>query len=371
MKSRRIRAEAAQQEERPAAGPATLILGLFAVLLAAAIAATPALSAERFELTGSHVAIYNLAGEVTLAPGSGRAVVVHMTRGGKDADRLDVQTGPVRDMETLRVRYPSSRVHYRRDWKGWGSSSTVRVGDDGRFGDRDGRLNRDRVRISGGSGLDAHANMRIDVPKDQKLSLYLAVGEATASNVDGDLRIDVSAAEVSTTRTRGNLVIDVGSGGVDVNGAEGNVNVDTGSGSVNLLKIRGDELLVDTGSGRVTAADVVVRRLSVDTGSGSVELGMVKARDVLVDTGSGGVAIDLTSDIQSVNVDTGSGGVTLRMPATVGAEINVETGSGGIRSDLPIEVTRKSRDSLRGRIGDGSGRIVIETGSGGVRLLKR
>jgi DUF4097 and DUF4098 domain-containing protein YvlB len=98
---------------------------------------------------------------------------------------------------------------------------------------------------------------------------------------------------------------------------------------------------------------------------------MVKARDVLVDTGSGGVAIDLTSDIQSVNVDTGSGGVTLRMPATVAAEINVETGSGGIRSDLPIEVPRMSRDSLRGWIGVGSGRIVIETGSGGVRLLKR
>jgi DUF4097 and DUF4098 domain-containing protein YvlB len=121
----------------------------------------------------------------------------------------------------------------------------------------------------------------------------------------------------------------------------------------------------------VSAADLNVGRLSVDTGSGGVELGMVAARDVLVDTGSGRVAIDLTGDIESLRVDTGSGGVTVRMPDDVGAEVSVDTGSGGIRSDLPIAVSRHGRDSLRGRIGDGRGHIVIETGSGGVRLLKR
>jgi DUF4097 and DUF4098 domain-containing protein YvlB len=371
MRLRRIRAQAARREDRQDAGLTSVILALFAGLLAAAIAATPALSAERFELRGAHVAIYNLAGEVTLEPGSGPAVVVHVSRGGNDAGELDVQTGTIGDLETLRVIYPSRRVHYRRGAGSWGSSTTVRVGKDGRFGDRDGRLSRDRVTISGGSGLDAHANMRVEVPRGQTLGLYLAVGEATANNTEGDLRIDVSAADVTTGGTRGDLVIDVGSGAVQVSGAEGSVNVDTGSGSVDLLKIRGDELLVDTGSGHVSAADVDVRRLLVDTGSGGVDLGMVKAREVMVDTGSGHVTIDLTSDVESLNVDTGSGGVTVRMPGTVGAEITVDTGSGGIRSDLPIEVIRKDRDTLRGRIGDGRGRILIETGSGGVRLLSR
>lgn len=370
MKSHRPRARSARREDRHDAGLAPLVLGLLAVLLAAAIAATPTLSAERFELRGEHVAIYNLAGEVTLEPGSGDAVVVHVTRGGDDAGELDIRTGPIDGHETLRVIYPSRRVHYSRGM-GWGSSSTVRVGADGRFGDRNGRLSRDRVTISGGSGLDAHADLRIEVPRGQDLSLYLAVGEAAATDVQGDLRLDLASAGVVTRGTRGRLVIDVGSGGVEVSGAEGDVNVDTGSGSVDLIKIRGDELLVDTGSGRVSAADVDVRRLSVDTGSGSVELGMVSAREVLVDTGSGRVMIDLTSDIESLNVDTGSGGVTIRMPESAGAEISIETGSGGIRSDLPIEITRKSRDTLRGRIGDGRGHVVVETGSGGVRLLRR
>jgi len=92
---------------------------------------------------------------------------------------------------------------------------------------------------------------------------------------------------------------------------------------------------------------------------------------VLVDTGSGGVQLDLTDAIYALHVDTGSGGVTVRMPDTVSAELSIETGSGSIRSDLPITVSHKDRDSLRGRIGDGRGRITIETGSGGVRLLSR
>lgn len=366
----RPRVSVARPPVKTLSGLAPLVLGLFALLLAAAIAATPALSAERFELRGGTVAIYNLAGRVELVPAGGRAVVVHVTRGGSDASDLEIQTGTVRGAETLRVRYPSSRIRYRGEHLGGHSQTTVRVGRDGRFGDDEGRIGRDRVTISSGSGLDAHADLRIEVPKGQKLELYLAVGRAAAANVDGDLRLDVSAARVETESTRGNLLIDVGSGAVSVNGASGDVNVDTGSGAVDLVRIRGGSLLVDTGSGSVTIADAEVERLSVDTGSGRVDLGAVSARDIAVDTGSGGVQIDLRSDVASLGVDTGSGAVTLRVPADLGAEVHVETGSGGIRSDVPMDIVHKKRDSLRARIGDGRGRIVIETGSGGVRFIR-
>jgi len=375
MTPTRLEVHTARCPDSNGATYAPLILGCFVLLLAFGLAFdwTPALAAERFELRGSHVAIFDLAGEVELVATGGSAVVVHVTRGGKDADRLDIATGRIRDVETLRVRYPSRRVHYRgaRAW-GWNSSTSVRVGEDGRFGDSDHSTytNRHKVMVSGGSGLDAHADMRIEVPKGQKLDLYLAVGQATASNIDGEVRLDVAAADVHTQSTRGGLVIDVGSGAVTVNDAEGDVNIDTGSGSVEMMKIRGDQLLVDTGSGGVSGADITARRVSVDTGSGSVDLGALRASNISVDTGSGRVQLDLRSDIESLHIDTGSGGITVRLPETVGAELDIQSSSGGIRSELPIEVRRRDHDSLRGRIGDGHGSITIETGSGGVRLLK-
>jgi hypothetical protein len=57
-------------------------------------------------------------------------------------------------------------------------------------------------------------------------------------------------------------------------------------------------------------------------------------------------------------------------PASLGAELGVETGSGGIDIGVPVQVTKWERSSVRGRIGDGQGRIHIEAGSGRVRLVK-
>jgi lia operon protein LiaG len=368
-KSSRIRV--ARWDRRHENLPAALLLGVFLILLAAASAATPALSADRYEVKGDHVAIYNLAGVIEVVSGSGPDVVVQLTRGGDDAERLEVAMGPIGGAQTLRVIYPSRRVHYsRRGAFGWGSNTTLNVGEDGRFGDKDRRTNRSRVTISAGSGIDAHADLRIEVPKGRHVDVYLAVGSANATNVSADLRLDTAAASVSTENTRGALVIDVGSGSVSVRDADGPVDVDTGSGRVDISGVRGESLRLDTGSGGVNGAGIQVAKLTVDTGSGSVELDDVTASDVGVDTGSGHVSIDLRSDIERLDIDTGSGGVVVRLPEDTGAEVYVETGSGGIRSELPIELMHKDRDSMHGRIGDGRGRIHIETGSGGVRLLK-
>jgi lia operon protein LiaG len=82
------------------------------------------------------------------------------------------------------------------------------------------------------------------------------------------------------------------------------------------------------------------------------------------------VDVGLLDDVENVRIDTGSGGVTLRLPASLGAEVDIDTGSGGISTDVPVTVTRRERDRLVGRIGDGRGRIVIDAGSGGVRLMR-
>ncbi len=80
--------------------------------------------------------------------------------------------------------------------------------------------------------------------------------------------------------------------------------------------------------------------------------------------------MELLRDIDRLEVDTGSGSVTVRMPEDVGATVEVETGSGGIDVDLPIQIRSVRRDYLRGEIGDGRGTIVIDTGSGGIKLLR-
>ncbi len=347
------------------------------VIALGALLAGPRLAApqepERHTISGDDIAIYNLAGVMRVEGGSGPGVAVELTRGGRDAGKLRVETGPVRGRETLRVIYPDDAIVYHElDFDG---NTTLDVADDGTFNDREGHRRigaGHRVRISGsGRGLDAHADLRVALPAGKRVAVYLAVGRVFVSNVDGDLQVDVSAANVTADHTKGSLRVDTGSGDVKVGDAEGDVSLDTGSGNVIVTGARGRQLKLDTGSGDVTAERVEVDVLKVDTGSGNVTVSAVKSPDANIDTGSGDVRLELLADIESLYVDTGSGDVTIEVPPQFGAHVDIGTGNGGIElRGVSIRTTRLEREHIVGEIGDGKGRVKIETGSGGITLQR-
>ena len=332
----------------------------------------PAGGAERFTLSGGRVAVYNLAGALVLEPASGSVTTVEVTRAGADAGQLKLTTGHADGREDLRVIYPGNRIVY--PVLSHGSTSTTHVRDDGTFGGEhhgvwpDGRT----VRISGsGGGTEAHADVRVLVAKGADLLVRLAVGDVRVTNVDSKLRVDIGSGAVVSTDTRGDLDIDTGSGSVRVARASGPVKIDTGSGGVSVHDVSGGPLSIDTGSGGVEASALDVSTLSVDTGSGHVELSEVTANSMHVDTGSGGVAVALRRAFDELNIDTGSGAVEVTMPRDTGAMLALEAGSGGLDVDLPMTNVRRDHGELHGQIGDGKGRIVIETGAGGIHIAGR
>jgi DUF4097 and DUF4098 domain-containing protein YvlB len=347
-------------------------------LLLAIPVALPAQQPERYTLEDGPAAVYNLVGNVRVEPADG-PVTVQVTRAGGQAARLQIGQGEIDGRSTLRVVYPGDRIRSGNP-RSHGSTQ-LRVRDDGTFGDHDqyqhGRMSHHRweeghrVTITDGTdGLDARADLVVRVPRGADVSVYLAVGAVTVANVDGELRVDSHSAPVTASGTRGTLSVDVGAGDVRVTQAQGEVSLDTGSGAVDVTGFHGTSLSIDTGSGDVTGSDFESDELSVDTGSGEVRLTGVTSPRVSLETGSGRITADLRRDIASLQVETGSGDIAIRAPATLGAEVAIETSSGEIETDFPLLVTRQSRDHMVGTIGDGKGTIAIETGSGGIKLLK-
>lgn len=346
----------------------------FIVLGAAlTVAAHPATGqgGQRYSVSGDDVAVYNLAGTVHLAAGSGASVEVEVVRGGADAARLRVVTGPIGDRQTLRVLYPDDDIVYPQ--LGARSRTSLEVRDDGTFNESGHGFRRGhRVRIRGdGSGTEAFADLRVLVPAGKRVAVYLAVGRMTATNVEGDLRLDVNSADVAATGIRGALTVDAGSGDVRVTDVTGRVNLDTGSGNVDATDVHGDDVLIDTGSGDVTVDRVDGRMLKISTGSGTAAATAVRAEDVALETGSGDVTLAVIAGGGSIRIDTGSGDVSLSVPPDYGAEVVLDTGSGDIDlGGIALTVHRFQRDHIEGRIGDGKGRLRVETGSGDVRLKK-
>jgi len=352
------------------------ITGLVTAL--AVVAAPSGAQTERKTLSGSSVAIYNIVGRVEVLPGSGSDVEVEIERAGSDARKLTVEVGEVRGRNTLRIIYPDADIVYRdrNDHSGsWNTTLSVR--SDGTWGgdrsDRGGWFSGGhRVKVKGsGSGTEAWANLRILVPAGKHLDVSLGVGELSASRTSADLRLDAASAHISATGTKGNLTIDAGSGGVEVRDATGDdISLETGSGGVTATGITGKRCKLDTGSGGLTGDGIDCDEISMDVGSGSIGVRDAKANRVKLDAGSGGIRFALRNSPKYLDVNAGSGGVTISLPAIVNAEIDIETGSGSIESDFPVEVNRMERHHLRGKVGDGSGRFRIESGSGSVRLRK-
>jgi len=321
---------------------------------------------EELRLTGQEVAIYNLAGRVEVMEGSGSDVVVQVMRGGDDGQRLNLDVTRKDGREALVIQYPGDPVIYPE--MGRGSRTHIQVRSDGTFGGGGG----DRVEIRGsGRGLEAWADLRVRVPRGRDLALFLAVGDAEASGVVGNLLMDTGSGEVTARRIEGALEIDTGSGRVTVEDVQGDLLIDTGSGELEVSNVRGTRVRLDTGSGEVVARGITASAVEIDSGSGSVSLSGISAPEIHVDTGSGEVEMELLEDVDDLVVDTGSGGVTLRLPQGIGARVEVDTGSGGIEVDLPLQIREVERNNLQGTLGDGRGRIRIDTGSGTVRLLSR
>ena len=363
------------------------ILPAFSPALAALLIASGRADAqtERRVLSGDRVAIYNLAGKLRVESGDGSDVVVEVMRGGRDGDRLRLEQGTIRGYEALRIVYPSDRIVYPE--LGRNNRSTINVRDDGTWGndpsrgergergDRESRDYRDRERnqveiSSSGSGLEAYADLRVLVPRGQRIVIHNAAGDARITMVDADLAVEVASSAISAERTRGSLSLDTGSGSVTVTDAQGDIDLDTGSGGVTITGVKGGSLKMDTGSGSIRGGDIDVSDLKADVGSGGVHLERVRASRVNVDAGSGGTELELLSSIEQMKVEAGSGGVTIRLPANLSATVDLETGSGGIDTDFSVQVTKFEQHHIVGRIGDGRGQIKVESGSGAVRLLR-
>ncbi|MGH7590671.1 MAG: DUF4097 family beta strand repeat-containing protein [Gemmatimonadales bacterium] len=327
---------------------------------------------ETVSLTGNKIGIWNLVGQVRVVPGAGgSAVIVQISRHGKDAARITTAQGELGGAQTLRLVYPANDILYRPAGRTSGQWETdLRVRDDGTFGDEDHWGGGHRVRIGSEGGFDGSADLRIAVPSGQKITIRLAVGTITAENVDGDLKLDTDDGDIFTTNTKGHLVLDTGSGDVKVTGHDGDASIDTGSGDVTATAVHGSDFSFDTGSGDVKVDGAVADALSVDTGSGTVTISGLASGRVKVDTGSGNVILGYTTSPTDIDIDAGSGDVRITSPAGLNAKVDFETSSGDISSDFPVTLTSHERDELHGTIGTGGGRLHVETGSGDIALRK-
>ena len=340
------------------------------VTLFAFIATASTANAQRFELTGSQVAIYNLAGSIRLESGTGRSVVVEVERAGRDAQRLSVRTDAINGVPTLRVIYPGDEI-VAPDMEGR-SQTTITVNEDGTFGrSRGGR----RVRITSGrdrDGLHAEARIIVRVPAGVTVDANLAIGDMTATGVASDLDLNTSAGNISSERQRGKLNASTASGDITVATAQGDLFLETASGTVEVNGATSQRIKADAASGGIRLTDVTSQNIDVESASGSVRVVRARAPNIKASTASGSVRVDVDGEVRDVEISTASGSAEATLPADFSGEVELETASGNVDVDFALNVVRQRRNHVRGTVGQGgSARVSISAASGDVSLRRR
>lgn len=171
-------------------------------------------------------------------------------------------------------------------------------------------------------------------------------GDLDAQTVSGDADItDVGASRLETV-----------SGSVRIHGVGGNLHVESVSGDLDLADVRGSDVDIATVSGDVTLPTSRARTVSIESISGNETYGG---------------AID---PVGRYAFHSHSGDITLRLPADVGAVLSIDTFSGSIDSDFPVALNDSRRfgpgHHADVTLGQGGGRVTVETFSGDVALKR-
>ncbi len=368
--------------------------------LAALVAAT-ALSAPAFaEFDESHrfdarsLEVTNLIGKVTIGQATGDEFEVDVSVRGADGVRRNIEIEQERGSrarldvvfpvdDERRFVYPGFSRRRAQLWFREGRSSSL-------LGEILRAVSGRRIRVQrSGSGMEVWADLTIRVPEGASLTLEHGAGDVEVRDLVADLEIDVKAGVMEAAGLDGQVELDVGSGGLTVEDVRGRLVMDTGSGGASLDRFEGAALSIDTGSGSVAVSEVSAEAVEIDTGSGGVTVDGVETRRLMIDTGSGSVRVESAGADSAVidtgsgrvhlalermgdgrfEIDTGSGGIVMLVPDDLSARFDIDIGSGGIDVDVPIAKTlHKSRGEMRFIAGDGDASVVLDTGSGSVRV---
>lgn len=235
--------------------------------------------------------------------------------------------------------------------------------------------------------------------QDYHFSKQLPVGaRLDISNISGAIDVERASgrtAEVTVSKTvrrgDGNLVkaiIDEGSSGLRVCTIYLNRRTDTthcdaderGNKSNDHLEVEmhyvvrvpaGVKLSVDDVNGSISATGIDADA-SLNTVNGDVMYEGTSANRLETVNGKVVARLARASWSGAMSVQTVNGSVELTFPSDLSADVHGETVNGGIDSQFPITIEGKwGPKSFSGRIGNGGGKLTIETVNGGITLRKR
>jgi len=212
------------------------------------------------------------------------------------------------------------------------------------------------VELLRNSHHDGGAQIAVRVPRGSTVVVQTVSADVTIAGVEGELDLRAVSGNIEVEEAKAALSAETVSGKITVKSAADRVAVESVSGQVVVGGASG-RVAVSSVSGNVKISAEHLSQGSIEVVSGQAEL-------------SGSLAPG-----GEIEMSSHSGNLTLRLPASTSARFSVESYSGSIDNEFGPPAQQVGRFSpqkeLNFTMGNGGGRVEIETFSGNVSLVEQ
>jgi hypothetical protein len=260
------------------------------------------------------------------------------------------------------------RIHAEFRARSWSENSARRRANEMKSNppfSQEGNL----IRV-GDAGLHARAaaiNYTVVVPPETEIHAISGSGDVEMNGVKGPVSVTTDSANISVSNVAGDVQAHSGSGAISLASIQGQARAMTGSGGITAASVHGD-VRIQTSSGAIRIASPA-GSVVANTSSGNLSVSGA-TEDLRLRSGSGNIAVAGDPEGGTYwDFHTSSGNVALQVTPKASFRFYAKTSSGDIDAAIPVVMEGTAgKHALRARIGDGKGRVEVETSSGNVAL---
>lgn len=215
-------------------------------------------------------------------------------------------------------------------------------------------------------------SLDVKAPVQTSLTLGTNDGAVHITGITGRVDARTSDGSIEAEALKGDVKLRTSDGNITGTRLEaGTLDLHTNDGSIKIADTSAKSCTAKTSDGNLTLTDLRADSLDADTGDGAIRCQRIAAGRLDCHTSDGSIHIDCAQDAPkapNLTATTSSGGITFVAPPGLSAVIEASTGDGSIHTSLPIAVEGKIGKSLRGKIGDGEGKIHLRTNDGSITI---
>lgn len=176
----------------------------------------------------------------------------------------------------------------------------------------------------------------------------------------GDIKLEKLSGKFNLSSTGGDAQIENVKGEVDITSSGGDLRIRNCSGNYQI-KTTGGDIIASDFQGKIQAnssgGDITINKID-----GSVEASST----------GGDIKIDFINSVGTTKLSSSGGDIKIFAPSDLNAYIDFKSSGGDIQIDFPIKIDSKSRNELKGKIGEFEKSTIIASTTGGdITLRKR